>query len=94
MIGRPEADFDLPRRRDPLYSGFLQDELLFLDSRLSLTAGLKFEHNNYTGVEVQPGLRLLWSPDARHALWASVARAVRTPSRENNAALLPPRAER
>src|SRR5208283_1490669 len=41
----------------------------------------KLEHNNYTGFEIQPSGRLLWNITARQALWASITRAVRTPSR-------------
>lgn len=42
--------------------------------------GAKFEHNNFTGFEVQPTGRLLWTPTKRQSVWASVSRAVRTPS--------------
>jgi iron complex outermembrane receptor protein len=43
--------------------------------------GSKFEHNDYTGFEVQPTGRLLWTPHEKHSIWAAVSRAVRTPSR-------------
>jgi iron complex outermembrane receptor protein len=43
--------------------------------------GSKFEHNSYTGLEVQPNLRLLWTPSATDTLWAAVSKAARTPSR-------------
>jgi iron complex outermembrane receptor protein len=46
-----------------------------------LTVGSKFEHNGYTGFEVQPTARLLWTPTEPQAVWAAVTRAVRTPSR-------------
>ena len=39
------------------------------------------ESSSYTGVQLLPNLRLAWQPGARSLLWASVARAVRTPSR-------------
>jgi iron complex outermembrane recepter protein len=48
---------------------------------VSLTVGSKFEHNNYTGFEIQPNARLLWLPRPRHTLWTAISRAVRTPSR-------------
>jgi iron complex outermembrane receptor protein len=71
-----------PRSRtDNLFSAFLQDEIVLIEDRLRLTAGSKFEHNDYSGFEFQPSVRLLWTPVARHALWASFSRAVRTPSR-------------
>lgn len=69
------------RANDQLLSAFLQDEIQLVPETLSLTLGSKFEHNDYTGFEVQPGGRLLWTPTPTQSLWASVARAVRTPNR-------------
>jgi iron complex outermembrane receptor protein len=70
-----------PNRSDPLYTGFVQDQISIRPDTLVLTLGTKIEHNNYTGVEVQPGVRLSWTPGSHHELWASVARAVAPPSR-------------
>jgi iron complex outermembrane recepter protein len=70
------------REQVRLFSGFIQDEIE-LTRALFLTPGSKFEHNDYTGFEYQPSLRLLWQPTGRHVLWGSAARAVRTPSRSN-----------
>jgi iron complex outermembrane receptor protein len=64
-----------------LYSGFVQDEIALSGDRLRLSVGSKFEHNSYTGFEVQPSVRLAWTPASRHTVWAAVSRAVRTPSR-------------
>ncbi len=64
-----------------LYSLFVQDEITLLPDSLHLTLGSKFEHNDYTGLEVQPNARLMWLPDANSSLWGSISRAVRTPSR-------------
>jgi iron complex outermembrane receptor protein len=66
--------------KDHLFSAFLQDEIALVEGRLNLTLGSKLEHNDYTGFEVQPNVRLLWTPHKDHALWASASRAVRTPS--------------
>lgn len=63
-----------------LFSGFGQDEITLLPDRLSLTLGAKLEHNAFTGLELQPDARLLWTPHPRHAVWAAVSRAARTPS--------------
>ena len=68
------------RRGDDLFSGFLQDDILLVDHRLHLILGSKFEHNDYTGVEIQPSGRLVWTPHDRHTFWGAVSRAVRTPS--------------
>lgn len=52
-----------------------------MPGRVRLTLGSKFEHNDYTGAEVQPNARALWVVTPRHRVWAAVSRAVRTPSR-------------
>jgi iron complex outermembrane receptor protein len=59
---------------------FAQDEIALFDN-LRLTAGLKFEDNNYTGVETLPTLRLAWNPRPAALVWSSLSRAVRAPSR-------------
>jgi iron complex outermembrane receptor protein len=65
---------------DQLFSLFLQDEITLVPEKLRLLIGSKFEHNDYTGFEYQPNLRLVWTPGPRHTLWGAVSRAVRTPS--------------
>jgi iron complex outermembrane receptor protein len=76
-----------------LSSAFAQDEILLVPDRLRLTLGAKIEHNSFTGFELQPTARLLWTPDTRHSAWASVSRAVRTPSRGERSALFPQAAQ-
>jgi iron complex outermembrane receptor protein len=63
-----------------LYSSFVQNEFAVVPNKLVFTAGSKFQWNSYTHLEVQPGVHLLWTPDVRHSIWASVSRSVRTPS--------------
>ncbi len=63
-----------------LFSAFAEDEVALAGDRLHLIVGTQVEHNSFTGVEVQPTARLLWSPSRRYSLWAAVSRAVRTPS--------------
>lgn len=76
-------------RNDQLFSAFVQDEIELVAQELWLTVGSKFEHNDYSGFEGQPSARIMWAPHHRHRLWASVSRAVRTPSRaEANMTLL------
>jgi iron complex outermembrane receptor protein len=67
---------------DSLYSTFVQDEIRLTNS-LFFTAGSKFEHNAYTGFEYEPSAQLVWSPTSRQTLWASVARAIRQPARQD-----------
>ncbi|MGH7940020.1 MAG: TonB-dependent receptor plug domain-containing protein, partial [Limisphaerales bacterium] len=71
-----------------LYSAFVQDKLSIIPDRLSLTAGTKIEENDYTGFDFQPGARLLWTPTEHQTFWASISRAVRTPSRAEESVIL------
>ena len=72
------------KRTDNLLSAFVQDQIRLFDDRLQLTVGSKFEHNDYTGLEVQPTARALYKLAPRHSIWAAVSRAVRTPSRTDD----------
>ena len=63
-----------------LFSAFLQDEIL-LGHDWSATIGSKVEHNDYTGFEVEPNVRLEWGFAPGQALWSAISRAARTPSR-------------
>ncbi|MFZ2632520.1 MAG: TonB-dependent receptor, partial [Desulfosalsimonadaceae bacterium] len=62
------------------YSGFLQDKITLMPDFVFLTLGTKIEDNYYTDFEYQPNARIQMTPDGNQTLWASVARAVRTPS--------------
>jgi iron complex outermembrane receptor protein len=77
------ASFVPPSRTDSLYSSFLQDDLTLVENRLVVTAGSKFQRNAYTGFEVQPSVRLSWTPTSQQSVWAAVSRAVRTPARKD-----------
>lgn len=63
------------------YSALVQDDIELVDDRFRLILGAKVEHNDLSGVEWQPNIRALWTPDAEQSAWASISRAVRTPSR-------------
>ena len=64
-----------------LFNAFVQDDISLIEHKLKLTLGTKVEHNEFTGFEGQPNLRLAWTPNSRNTLWAAISRAVRTPSR-------------
>jgi iron complex outermembrane receptor protein len=65
-------------RTDVLLSAFFQDQMKITGS-LAVTFGSKFEHNAYTGVELEPSAQLVWNPTARQSVWVSAARAIRQP---------------
>lgn len=74
------VSFSPQSRNDSLYNIFMQDKIALLPEELFLTLGSKFEYNDYSGLEIQPNARLHWLADERQTLWASVSRAVRTPT--------------
>ncbi len=74
------------RRR---YNAFIQDEIQLIRDRLSVTAGTKLEHNDYTGYELQPSLRAAFKIDRRQMVWGAISRALRTPSRIDTELFIP-----
>jgi iron complex outermembrane recepter protein len=77
----PTVDFTPAKDTYSVVSGFGQDTVSIFSNRLKATVGTKFEHNNFSNFEIQPSGRLAWTPTERQTFWASVTRAVRTPSR-------------
>ena len=69
------------KRTMQLASGFVQAELTPPGSSVKVTAGTKLEHNEFSGLEVQPGVRLAWTPPGPHMAWAAASRSVRSPAR-------------
>jgi iron complex outermembrane recepter protein len=77
------------------FGAFIQDEIGVVDKRLRITIGSKFEHNDFTGFEVEPNARLLWTLTPNQSVWTAVSRAVRTPALTEeglrlNSAVIPP----
>jgi iron complex outermembrane receptor protein len=58
---------------------FVQD-VIELSREVNLTAGIKFEDNDYTHWEALPDLRLSWTPNASTLVWAAGSRAIRAPT--------------
>ena len=81
LTGKMNLSFVPERRRDTLFSGFLQDEISLIPGGLQLVLGTKLERNTYMPPQLEPGAQLIWTPNAAHTVWASVARAVRAPAR-------------
>jgi iron complex outermembrane receptor protein len=63
-----------------LWNLFLQDSLSLTD-RFKIIAGVKMEHEPYTGIEFMPNIRLSWAITDTSLLWFAASRAVRIPSR-------------
>ncbi len=73
--------FDPEEKDTHIANVFIEDEYALVENELFFTAGVKLEHHDYTEYELQPNIRMRYHPADRHTLWASVSRAVRTPSR-------------
>lgn len=71
----------VPVSRDLEWANVFAQGEVGLTESLELTLGLKFESNDYSGIESLPSARLAWKPAANHLLWAAVSRAVRAPAR-------------
>ncbi len=67
-----------------VYNGFIQEKIGLIADELYLTIGSKFINNNFTGFEYMPNAKLAYYPSRNQTLWASVARAVRTPTRNDD----------
>ncbi|MFT5729770.1 MAG: iron complex outermembrane receptor protein [Desulforhopalus sp.] len=81
LDGSVTTNFIPASEADELWSTFIQDDINLVDDFAWVTVGTKFEHNDYTGFEVQPSIRFRLQPDPKQLIWAAVSRAVRTPSR-------------
>jgi iron complex outermembrane receptor protein len=64
---------------DHVHTAFVQDEVKVND-QLSVTLGTKVQHNNYSGFDLQPSARVLWSPSVHQSVWGGITQAVTTPS--------------
>ena len=68
-----------PDRTDQLYSAFIQDHIS-LTPKWALTLSSRFEHNDFSGFEVQPNASLTWKISDQQTMWLKAASAVKTPS--------------
>lgn len=73
--------FDRPQRNWRLASVFVHDDYTLMPDRLQLSGGARVDYDSWSGTQVQPDLRLAFTPDRNTTWWTSLARAARTPSR-------------
>jgi iron complex outermembrane recepter protein len=62
------------------FSSFVQDEIVIRPDKVYFTVGAKLDYNDYTGVGLQPSVRIAWIVSDRSMFWAAASRALRTPS--------------
>lgn len=75
-------DFDPQFRLSHAGRVFVQDELSLAAWRSRLLIGAQAEAAEVGDFTLQPNLRWIWTASEATSIWASVSRAVRTPSRE------------
>lgn len=75
------ATFDPGVNDETTFSAFGNLSLWAVPEKLRFVLGMRVEHNDYTGLEFEPTLRLSWLVNEKHTLWGAVSRAVRVPAR-------------
>lgn len=78
--GSDDISFAPNNRNGHISAVFFQDDIALIRERLRLTLGGKYEKSYTAGGQWQPNIRLLWTPNDEHAVWAAYSRASRTPS--------------
>jgi len=74
------------KRQMSLHRLFLNDDIELRPEKLRLLLAGSLEHNDVTGIEFQPSIRLMATPDKINSLWLAWSKAVRTPSRVEDGA--------
>lgn len=82
--GSLRVTFNPPGESNRFSSSFVQDEIAIIPQSLYFTIGTKLEHNPFTGFGVQPDARIAWLANHKNMFWASVSRAMRTPTRDED----------
>jgi iron complex outermembrane receptor protein len=73
--------FDPADRTYGVQNAFVQDEVALVPGRLSAILGVKYEHNAFSGGELQPNVRARVTMARNQVLWGGFSRAVRRPTR-------------
>jgi iron complex outermembrane receptor protein len=66
-------------------SAFIQDEMLFANSNIRVTTGLRFEHSNISGFALDPNARILWKLSAVNTVWLAYSHANLSPGPDDTA---------
>jgi iron complex outermembrane receptor protein len=87
--GSNDAAFVPPDTALQLFNFFAQDTITLKPDRVFLTAGTKVENGYFSGFELQPSVRLAWTPSNRLTFWSAVSRADRSPARRDTQIVAP-----
>jgi iron complex outermembrane receptor protein len=66
-----------------LFNLFVQDQITLRPNRIYLYVGTKLENSYFVGFDLQPSVRLAWTPTAHRTFWVGISRASRTPTRRD-----------
>ncbi len=78
-----------PIYRNYLADGFIQDDITVVRGRLWLTAASKIQEGTLAGLEIQPSVRLLWTPRSNYAVWGAISRAAVAPAIQDKYIVVP-----
>lgn len=81
LTGSFRISFHPNRFTSAVENVFVQDDINLVGDKLWITAGTKVEHNMFSGFEVEPCVRLIWTPSKRHTVWLAYSHANRIPAR-------------
>ena len=73
--------FNRPHRDWRNASVFVHDDYELVPGEWRLSGGLRLDQDSWSGLQAQPDIRLVWTPDSAATVWSSLSRATRTPSR-------------
>jgi iron complex outermembrane receptor protein len=79
-VGTIDQAFVPANNAGELFNAFVQDQITLASDRVALYVGSKFQNDYFTGFDVEPSVRLAWTPTNHRTFWAAVSRANRTPS--------------
>ena len=89
-LGTIDLSFVPAHRVGHLFNFFVEDQITLRPDRLLLYVGTKIENSYFNGFDLEPGIRLAWTPTNRQTFWAAISDAHRSPSQRDvnlNAAL-------
>ena len=72
--------FFVPDSRDLFLANLFAQDTFAISDAVSLTGGIKAEHDPYVGFSLLPDIRLAVKPGGSTLLWAAVSHAVRSPT--------------
>ncbi len=83
-VGTIDQAFVPANRDGDLFNLFVEDQITLKPDRLLLYVGTKLENNYFAGFDLEPSVRLAWTPSNRQTFWAAVSSANRAPSRRDS----------